>query len=182
MKRILFLSLIFTLTLTACGSTQTSSNPAPITNSYISTNLPADYEGATSVRNQLALGIMALDNTPQVVSAEQAKTLILLWQAVRSIQGSGSAQDEVSTLLKQIEDSLTAEQLSAIAAMKLTQADLQKWAAQNGVTFGNGQPGSGQGMSPEAKATRQAEQGASGGGANTALVNGIITYLQSISQ
>lgn len=182
MKRILFLSLIFALTLTACGSAQTSSNSTPVASSYVSNNLPADYEGATSVRNQLALGIMALDGTPQVVSTEQAKTLILLWQALRSTQGSGSAQDEVSTLLKQIEDSLTAEQLSAIASMKLTQTDMQKWAAQNGVTTGNGQPGSGLGMSPEAKATRQAEQGATGGGASTALADGVIKYLQSINQ
>lgn len=182
MKRILFLSFIFALTLTACGSTQTSSNSVPVSNSYISTNLPTDYEGATSVRNQLALGIISLDGTPQVVNAEQAKTLILLWQALRSTQGSGSAQDEVSNLLKQIEDSLTAEQLSAIAAKKLTQTDMQKWATQNGVTKGNSQPGSGQGMSPEAKATRQAEQVSSGGGASTALIDGVIKYLQSISQ
>ena len=182
MKRFLFLSLVFTLFLTACGSAPASSNAAPAASSYVSQNLPVDYEGATSVRNQLALGILALDGTPQVVSAEQAKNLIPLWQALRSTQGSGSAQEEVSALLQQIEETLTTDQLSAIAAMKLTQTDMQEWAAANGVTMGSGQPGSGQGMSAEAKATRQAQKAASGGGASTALVDGVVKYLQSFSE
>ncbi len=183
MKRnLLFITLIFALFLTACGSDSAATSSAPSASAYVSANLPTDYEGATSVRNQLALGIMALDGTDQTISAEQAKTLIPLWQALRSTQGSGSATEEVSALLKQIEDSLTQEQLSAIATLKLTQADMQKWASANGVTMGSGQPGSGQELSPEAKATRQAEQSAKGGGASTALVDGVVKYLQSISE
>lgn len=182
MKRTLLLTLLLALFLTACGSAPAASSSAPAASAYVSANLPTDYEGATSVRNQLALGIIALDGTDQTLSAEQAKTLIPLWQALRSTQGSGSAQDEVSALLKQIEETLTKEQLAAIAALKLSQTDMQKWATANGVTMGSGQPGSGAELSPEAKATRQAQQGASGGGASTALVDGVVKYLQSISQ
>jgi hypothetical protein len=71
--------------------------------------------------------------------------------------------------------------------MKLTFADMTTWASANGVTLGSGsgQPGQGQGMSAEARATRQAENGKTGGGgpsngASSALTNAAIQYLQTI--
>ena len=187
MKRIVFLSLVFSVILAACGSASTPA-PASSGDTYVSPNLPTDYENALSVRNQLALGTLLLDDTPQTVTAEQAANLILLWQALRGTQISGAAaQEEVSALLKQIEAALTAEQLAAIREMKLTQADMQDWAAANGITLGggSGQPGSGQGMSPEARATRQAAEGKTGSsgasnGTSTAIINAVIVYLESI--
>ncbi len=88
----------------------------------------------------------------------------------------------------QIEAAFTPDQLTAIREMKLTSPDMQTWASANGVTLGggSGQPGSGSGMSPEARATKQAAEGvtpgSSGGGASSALLNALITYLQGLAQ
>ena len=94
-----------------------------------------------------------------------------LWQGIRGTMNSGAAaQAETDALLRQIESSLTAEQLAAIRGWKLTQADLQEWARSQGIAVGTGntaasggagtgQPGSGQTLSAEARATRQAERG-----------------------
>ena len=185
MKNI-FLPLVFlfTLALAACSGTAA---PAPTSGDvYASQNLPTDYDGALAVRNQLALGTLELNQGDLAVSAEQVQTLIPLWQGLRSTQqAGGSAQAEVSALLTQIESAMTPEQLQAIAAMKLTQPDMQAWATTNGITMGSGTPGQGAGMSPEARATKQAAEGvtSSGGGSGSklsaALIDAVIASLEA---
>jgi hypothetical protein len=71
--------------------------------------------------------------------------------------------------------------------LKLTQTAFQQWVAANGITMGSdsGQPGSGSGLSPEARATRQASEGRtgqSGAGTSTAVVGLVITYLEKMTQ
>jgi hypothetical protein len=188
MKTTHILLLLFALALSACSGQAT---PAPALNSaesYVSPNLDTTYEGALSVRNQLALGTLELDGTPNALTAEQAQTLLPLWQALLSTQQSGAAaQAEVNALLEQIESNLTTEQLAAIKAMQLIQTDMQTWATANGVTLGSGggQPGQGQSLTPEQRATRQAEEGrtpgSTGGGASTVLLSAVISYIESIT-
>ena len=188
MKRILIFTLILSaLLIAACGA----NSAAPTTGDvYTSANLPTNYENAMPVRNQLAIGTMKLDGTPNAVTAEQAKKLIPLYQALRGTSTSGgSSQQEISALLTQIEGTMTPAQLSAIRDMKLAFADMQTWATENGITLGSGsgQPGSGMGLSPEARATKQAAEGmtgkapgSSGGGA--VVMDAIINYLTKHAQ
>lgn len=186
MKRLTL--VLLALALAACGGSATPA-PASASDTYTSPNLDMTYEGALAARNQLALGTLELDGASNAITPEQATTLLPLWQALLSTQKSGAAaQAEVSALLTQIESAMTVEQLAAIREMQLTQTDLQDWAAANGVTLGGsggGQPGSGQGLSPEARATRQAEEGrtpgTTGGGASTAMLDAVITYLESLN-
>jgi hypothetical protein len=188
MKKI-FLPLVFlfALLLASCSGTvaptSTTSNDL-----YVSQNLPVDYEGALAVRNQLALGTLQLDQTSSPISADQAKTLLPLWQALRSTQqAGGTAQAEVNALLTQIEAAMKPEQLQSIAGMKLTFTNMQEWATTNGITMGSGSgtPGQGAGMSPEARATKQAAEGitstSSGSGSKlpTALMDAVIASLQA---
>jgi hypothetical protein len=188
MKNI-FLPLVFlfALLLASCSGTAA---PAPTTGSdtYVSQNLPIDYEGALAVRNQLALGTLELIQTDSAISAEQAQTLLPLWQALRSTQqAGGTAQAEVSALLTQIEAAMKPEQLQSIASMKLTFTNMQEWATAHGITMGSGggTPGQGSGMSPEARATKQAAEGVtstSGGSGSklpTALMDAVIAALQA---
>jgi len=186
MKRILFTLLFTALVLSACSAKATPAPAVSNAESYVSPNLDTTYEGALSVRNQLTLGTLELDGTPNTVTTEQAGTLLPLWQALLSTQKSGAAsQAEVNALLEQIENSMTGEQLAAINALQLTQTDLQNWASANGVTLGSGtgQPGQGQGLSAEERAARQAQEGRTpgdnNGGASTALLSAVITYLES---
>ena len=185
MKRILIFTLILSaLLIASCGATSATSSP---TDTYASANLPTDYENAMPVRNQLAIGTTKLDGTAQAVTPEQAKKLLPLYQALRGTSTSGGAsQQEISALLSQIESTMTAEQLSAIRDMKLTFADMQTWATENGITLGSGQPGSGMGLSPEAKATKQPAEGMTGKtpgrGGGAAVMDAIINYLTKLSQ
>jgi hypothetical protein len=188
MKHFWFISVIvFSLILSAC-----SSAAAPTTtggsDSYSSPNLDTSYEGAMSVRNQLALGTLQLNGTEKAITAEQAAELVPLWQALRSTGKTGeAASEEVNALLGQIEGTLTTDQLAAIRDLQLLQSDIQDWAKANGLTVGagGGQPGAGAGLSPEARATRQAEEGRtssgnSGSSVSSALIDAVISYLESL--
>lgn len=185
-KFFLPLVFLFALLLASCSGTAA---PAPTAGGdlYVSQNLPVDYEGALAVRNQLALGTLELIQTDSAISAEQAQTLLPLWQALRSTQqAGGTAQAEVSALLTQIEAAMKPEQLQSIAGMKLTFTDMQDWATANGITMGSGggQPGQGSGMSAEARATKQAAEGVTSSGESgsklpTALMDAVIASLQA---
>ncbi|MDD2922040.1 MAG: hypothetical protein PHQ36_07115 [Anaerolineales bacterium] len=189
MKRILIFTLILSaLLIASCGaSSATSSTTGDV---YASANLPTDYENAMPVRNQLAIGTTKLDGTAQAVTPDQAKKLLPLYQALRGTSVSGgSSQQEISALLSQIESTMTAEQLAAIRDMKLTFADMQTWAAENGISLGSngGQPGSGMGLSAEARATKQAAEGMTGktpgsSGGGTAVMDAVINYLTKLAQ
>ena len=186
MKKILIFTLfaLLTISLASCGADAATTSPLDM---YVSTNLPTDYENALSARNQLALGTLNLAGTALAPTSSEAQTLIPLWQALRSLQNSGvSAPEEVNAIMAQIETSMRPEQLQAIAAMKLTNTTMQEWAAANGLQIGTGAgvPGQGQGMSPEARATKQAEMGitadSSGGSKmSSALIDMVVTFLQT---
>jgi len=185
----LVVMMLTVMMLAACGGSATSAT-APEQDSYKSAHLDASYEGALSVRNQLILGALELDGAPNAVAPEQARTLLPLWQALKgATRSSASAQAEVNALLGQIEGAMKAEQLAAIRAMRLTQTSMQTWAAARGITMGSGggQTGSGQGLSPEARAARQAAAGRAGdtsgnNGASEALLDAIIVYLQGLNR
>lgn len=187
MKKITFLTLIalVALTLVSCGSVTDTTSTG---DTYDSAYLPIDYAGAISVRNQLALGTLRLEGTAFAPTTDEAQALIPLWQSLRSLQASGvAAPEEINAILAQIEESMRLEQLQEIAAMELTNLEMQAWASDNGILVGTGGgvPGQGQGMSPEARATKQAEEGVtsdSTGGSkmSSALIDAVITYLQTI--
>ena len=197
MKRIFISTLIvtFTLLLVACLGTAGSA-PTAATNSgtYVSPNLDVSYENALSVRLQLTLGSLKLAETNTPITAEQAKTMLPLWQALQNMTNTGnSAQAEVNALLGQIEASFAPEQLTAIREMKLISTDIQTWASANGVAAGSGTgqgtgQGGGSGMSAEARATKQAAEGVTsssgtgGNGVSAVMLNSLITYLQGLAR
>ena len=125
---------------------------------FTSEALDASYDGALDVPNQLMLGTIQLEGTDNAVTPEQATALLPLWQA---LQGGVTAQAEMAAVLKQIEGAMAPEQLEAITAMQLTQEDLRTWMQEQGLGAGGGFPGAegGEEVSPEVRATRQAEFG-----------------------
>lgn len=87
--------------------------------------LSESYEGALPIQTQLIIGTLQLEQGDLAVSAEQAAELIPLWKAVRSLSSSDTAAEvEIEAVLNQIQETMTAAQLQAIAAMQLTQQDL----------------------------------------------------------
>ncbi|RLC95152.1 MAG: hypothetical protein DRI77_10285 [Chloroflexi bacterium] len=135
---------------------------------YTSEVLDTSYPDALNASSQLALGMLLLGETENRITSEQAAALLPLWQA---LQGGVTAQAEVEALLKQIEGTMTAEQLETIAAMQLTQDGMRAWMQEQGLGLGaEGMPGGGmrgdlsEEEREELRATREAGGGGSGGG------------------
>lgn len=111
--------------------------------------LTAEYEGAANPTTQLLLGTLQLEGTAQAVNTEQAAKLLPLWTA---LQGDAvTNQAERNAVFKQIEASMNAEQMQAIAELKLTNQSIGQWAEANGIELpqfggrgGEGQDGEGQ--------------------------------------
>lgn len=146
--------------------------------------LNEDYADALSVRSQLMLGTLELEGTDLAVTPEQAAELLPLWQVSRSLTRSGTgASEEVDAVLNQIQATMTAAQIEAIAAMQITRADNQALSQEMGLTTGTGegagggQRGQGQDLSAEERAARQAEK--TNTGASEALLNKLIELLET---
>lgn len=164
--------------LTACGGAQPTTTPE-------SPGLDASYPGAVNLRSQLLLGTVRLEETNgPALSKEQAAKLLPLWQLSRSLIGSGTAsQAELDAVTNQILAEMTAEQIQAIGAMRLVQADMQTFNQSLGGTAPDGAsggvPGQGKSLSPAERATRQAQSGRTGG--STASVDHLIGILERIA-
>jgi len=147
--------------LAGCGGEQAT--PAPADESagetYTSASLDTSYDNALNASSQLVLGTLQLEETDYAVTPEQAASLLPLWQAM---QGGVTAQAEVNALLKQIEGTMTQEQLAAIAALQPTQEDLRAWMEEQGLGMGGGFPGTGGDMSEEEREALRATMEAGG--------------------
>ena len=143
------------LWLVVAGLSACSGGAVAANDTQTSGLLNADYEDALPVELQLALGIFALDGTDNAIDAQTAAELLPLWKAVRSLSESESvAAEEIQAVFTQIEETLTPEQVKAIAAMQLTGADMTRLAQEMGLNFGaGGRLGE---MTPEMQATIEA--------------------------
>ena len=140
MRKIVPLILIATLALTlaACGAAA-ASNSTSATGGQTAAGTPVPNNASLPVLTQLLIGTFKLEDTELAVTPDQAKTLLPLWQAVRSLGSSSTtATAEMTALEKQIQETLTAEQMDRINAMPLTRADLQTLAGDLGISFGGG--------------------------------------------
>lgn len=109
------------LSLAACSALPSGPDAGSSTGASV---LSTSYAEALPVEQQLMLGTMALDETSQTVTSEQARELGTLWGAYRSLLGdSNTSEAELQALLRQIEGTMTESQLQAIAALELTAED-----------------------------------------------------------
>ena len=106
--------------LAACSSslaTQPTNQQEKTTGTELVEGTPQPGQVSTEMR--LLLGTFSLEDGDQAVSAEQAAQLLPLWKAMKSLSSSDTtSQDEINALIKQIEESMTEEQMTAIDAMK----------------------------------------------------------------
>jgi hypothetical protein len=201
------LILILAFSLAACGSGATEAPAdAPAASAPSSSTSDSGLSAA-----QLALGMMKLAENGQPLTAEQAATLLPLWQAYISLTNSdATAQAELDGLAKQIQSGLTPEQLQAIQAMKLDDAAVEAYIAENGISMrgamgkggaggmGGGAAGGGPGgglpggggrpgeVSPEVRATAIAKRLGDDPAAlrkfqERALAAGVVTMMQEMT-
>jgi hypothetical protein len=164
MKRTTFVSgvLIISLLLSAC-SLAGKNDPAQAAQNSGNT-------GGTAARQlpqatKLALGTLRLDKTSTPLVPAEAAQLLFLWKGMRNLSTEQTvANEEIQGLVKQIQDTLTPEQISAINGMNLSFQDIAVIAKETGLdlgSFGGQQFGS---LSPSAQATLQANRQSGGGG------------------
>ncbi len=141
-------AVLFGGTLAACGSTEvepadpgapvnTAAEAAPVDTAAVATaiELTDGYDDALSAKNQLLLGTLRLEETDQAITSEQAKELLLLWRAFAALTASGTAApEETEAVQNQIMENMTPEQVGAVAAMELTNAALQEFYLEVGLT------------------------------------------------
>jgi hypothetical protein len=73
--------------------------------------------------NLLALGTLQLEGTDQAVTPEQAAKLLPLWTLIQ--EGTLQGDAETQAVVRQIRNTMTADQLAAMEAMSLAQEDFQ---------------------------------------------------------
>ncbi|MBN1439388.1 MAG: hypothetical protein JW929_08270 [Anaerolineales bacterium] len=113
----------------ACGSQSAEAGAAGSAD-----RLNADYENALPVESQLILGTLKLEGTENAVTAEQAAELLPLWRMMKELQSRDTdATEEQGGLINQIQETMTAGQIRAIAAMQLTQDDMVEYMRQAGM-------------------------------------------------
>ena len=189
--QVLFSLMVVVLLMSACAPT-TSSLLTELT-SVASAYLNTEYDDAANLRSQLAFGIIKLADTTVPINQEQAQFLIPLWQGIIALSGdSTTASEELIAIQDQITQTLTDEQLNAIAEMQISNADLNLFYAEFGIVLPTPipgvtkVPGSGNGKTAEEKAASQATAAASGlttgtgQSAKTVLFEKVIEYLNGI--
>ena len=142
MKKLTLLVIaILSLLLAACST----SGEAAVTNagnagaSTAVNRLNENYTNALPVQSQLAIGTLQLENTANAVGETEAAELLPLWQAVQALSNSDTtAEAEMTAVINQIQDTMTPEQVSVIAALQLTQDSLQAMLEDGTLTFGRG--------------------------------------------
>jgi hypothetical protein len=193
--------VVLGLALAACSSPQAApaNNPgstsAPNASSQGNNGSAAGGETLPiSLESKLLVGTLDLEATDQSVTAAQAKVLLPLWQQVKTLSAesnpsfranpsstaagsstpgaNSTSTDEMTSVLNQIQQAMTADQLKAIDAMHLTATDVQSEleelgipTPQGGLSNFNGTPFPT--LSADQRATRAAERqtpGANGGG------------------
>ncbi len=164
-------SLIIVLALSACGgsaevttNTGESNESSPETSSNADGSSPSasrpgigeDFQNALPISAQLGFGTLLLEDSEYAVDPAQAAELLPLWKAARSLNQSETvAEAELQAVFNQIQDTMTSEQISAIADLQLTGEEMAQLMEDLGLSFGFGGGGFGN-LTPEQQATAQA--------------------------
>lgn len=173
-KQILWLTLIMVIALglSACTNRNANANAqgaAPIDTGQRGTPQPFDFANQP-LESKLAIGILKMEGTDLAITLDQAKTLLPLWKAVKTLSTSAtSSPDELNAVYRQIEEALTTEQRNYIQNLQMTREDLQNLMNSLGIQNAFESGGSNfANLSDSERATRiaqfQSQRAAEGGG------------------
>ncbi len=133
MKKISILSilLIASFVLSACAAKEATpvANDIPVAN-----GTPAPGQNPLSEQEQLIVGSFNLEGTQNAITPEQALELLPLWQTMKALSTSDTAAtQEIEALVKQIQETMTAEQTQAITSMDLTRIAMFNFIQEQGI-------------------------------------------------
>jgi hypothetical protein len=81
------------------------------------------------------IGIIKLEGTENAIDSETAASLLPLFKALKTLStNSNTSVAEITALNKQIKNTLTADQITAIENLKITSMDVNKLLKENGLT------------------------------------------------
>jgi hypothetical protein len=154
MKKIIFISLILILAsvLAAC-TTLSGQGAAPggapsgiPGGGTVGAGGPGGGQGQSTTGNGTAqtqtmpvdsivgIGIIKLEGTDSAIDSETATNLLPLFKALKALStNSNTSVAEMTALNKQIKNTLTADQLTAIENLKITSADVNKLLKEKGL-------------------------------------------------
>lgn len=154
-----FLGIVIMISLAGCSGKSASSTSNQNGQNFLNAN-PASIP----IEQKTGIGILKLEGTDLAVTADQAKTLLPLWQALKTLSSdTNTTAEEITALNKQIEGALTDKQIQTIKDMTWTSDDLRQLFRPSG---GNGSGGNG----TNGQATPS--QGSSTQGSSTQSSNG----------
>jgi len=159
------LILIAVLLLDTCGTAASTSTVST------SNNL--------STAAELALGTLKLEGTNTAVTSTQATQLLTLWEGYQSLSESDtSSKVELEALVKQIQGTMTTDQVKAIEAMNLTDQSMSEimgtLGGSNNASAPASTPGS-SGLSQDVPSGGQGEMPSDGGGIPMGDITGGMT-------
>lgn len=163
-KYVVMLGLVLALIIALSACSMSSASATQPNNSKTSAAGAGTDPAQIPLETRLAVGILKLEGTEWAITAEQAKTLLPLWKAVKTLSSSDTASpEEIQSLYEQIQEALTADQIQQIQSMSLSQEDLRALMEQYGIQFNLPAGGNGT-VTQEQMATRVAQRAQSGGG------------------
>ena len=136
MKKLKYLLLItlFGISLTACNTNADNNQPSQ------SNEISGEQEqvrATNSDMNLLVIGIFNLENTDLAISSEQAANLLPYWKLLKSLTSSDiTAQEEIEAVLLEINNGLTADQLTFINEMEYDSNNLLEMLEELGINIG----------------------------------------------
>jgi hypothetical protein len=141
MKKIVVVTALIAMILTACGNSNSSSQ-----NGNFPSTSNQNFAGnrTLSDESKYALGILKLEGSTQAVDSTLAVKLLPYWQLMKELNSNNSAApEEFTAVVDQIKGTLSPDQVKAIDDMQLTQRDiftvLQADGAISSGFQGNGQ-------------------------------------------
>ena len=141
-RSILFILVLLVMgMLMGCGTTNGSTQRDVQVSAETSqgVRLREDYDDAPSIQGQLAAGTLLLEETELAVDETLAAELLPLWRAAQSLINSDTAAAlEIEAVYNQIQDTMTPDQISAIAEMELTEESLTTLMEEGVLDFGRG--------------------------------------------
>ncbi len=155
MWRSIVLTIGLAALLTACGSKATANEGSAAESTGIGasesageaaesagpelTYLSDNYADALSVYAQTAVGTLLLEETELAIDEQLAEELLPLWRALQALVSSETTSRlEIDAVLEQIQETMSPDQVSAIAEMKLTEERLQSMLEAGELNLGFG--------------------------------------------
>jgi len=138
--KIVILAIITTLALTLAACS-TSGNAQQFNGGTSTTGATVELQ----IAEKLAAGSFKLEQTDYSITKDEATQLLPLWQVYVQLTSSDTAaQEEITALTDQIQETMTSDQMKTINGFNMTQQDIFAVMQEQGIQSGTGRQQNGQ--------------------------------------